>query len=346
MTLNSLWAVSLVLSGAALLIMSGLILARLLTDRRAAALAGRRRTLIPMLLGNASDEAMRASVPRGSRILSDLAVELIQLVRGEERERFVATSARLGVTDNLRRTLARSSVRARVVAAETLAHFPDEVTTDALEAALEDKSADVRFAAALSLATSDRAPDARRLIGLLGLGRREQSMLIVGLFQEIGRTRPGEIRDLIDDADAPPPVKAAAIEALAASGDYSLVPSIVELALAADPEGEELPRYLRALGAFQHPAAAPAIVRWLDAPTWWVRSAAAEAAGRIGLAGTADRLAALLDDPDWWVRFRAGEALVRLGEAGRHSLAHCSRHGSDRARAAAQLTLAEQSVRP
>ena len=146
-------------------------------------------------------------------------------------------------------------------------------------------------------------------------------MLIVALFQEISRTRPGEIRALIDDADCPPAVKAAAIEALAASGDYSLVPSIVELALAADPAGEELPRYLRALGAFQHPAAAPAIVRWLDAPTWWVRSAAAEAAGRVGLLGTADTLAGLLDDPDWWVRFRAGEALVRLGEPGRRLLA-------------------------
>lgn len=345
MTLALLWSVSLALAGAALLIMSGLIVARLFTDRRAGTLAARRRTLIPLLLGNASDEAMRASVPKGSRLLTDLAVELIHLVRGEERDRFVATSARLGVTDNLHRTLAHSSVRARVVAAETLAHFSDSLTTDALEAALEDKNANVRLAAALSLATSNRAPDARRLIDLLGLGTREQSMLIVGLFQEIGRTRPAEIRGLIDDSSVPPAVKAAAIEALSASGDYSLVPSIVELALAADPAGEELPRYLRALGAFQHPAAAPAITHWLGAPTWWVRSAAAEAAGRVGLVDTAGTLTALLDDSDWWVRFRAGEALVRLGEPGRQLLADCSRRGTERARSAARLTLAEHSVR-
>ncbi len=344
MTLGSLWTISLALAGAALLIMSGLIVARLFTDRRAGVLASRRRALIPLLLGNSSDEAVRASVPKGSRILTDLAVELIQLVRGEERDRFVATAARLGVTGDLHRTLARSSVRARVVAAETLAHFPDSLTTDALEAALEDKNSDVRLAAALSLATSDRAPDARRLIDLLGLGRGEQSMLIVGLFQEIGRTRPAEIRGLIDDRDAPPVVKAAAIEALSASGDYSLVPSIVELALAADPAGEELPRYLRALGAFQHPAAAPAILHWLGAPTSWVRSAAAEAAGRVRLVAAADTLATMLDDPDWWVRFRAGEALVRLGEPGRQLLVYCSRGGTDRARSAAQLTLAEQAV--
>lgn len=345
MALSSLWAVSVGLAGVALLIMCGLIFARLLAHRRDGALAARRRILIPLLLGDASDETVRAAVAPGSPILNDLAIELIQLVRGEERARFVATSTRLGVTDQLRRTLARASVRARMVAAETLAHFPDPLTTDALEAALEDKSADVRFAAALSLASSDRAPDARRLVNLLGLGTREQSMLIVALFQEISRTRPGEIHALIDDAQCPPTVKVAAIEALAASGDYSLVPSIVALALAADPAGEELPRYLRALGAFQHPAAAPAIVRWLGAPTSWVRSAAAEAAGRVGLVGTADTLIVLLDDPDWWVRFRAGEALVRLGESGRRLLVECSHGGTELARSAAHLTLAEHAVR-
>ncbi len=345
MALSALWAVSLGLACLALMIMCGLIVLRLLAHRREGELAARRRTLIPLLLGDASDEAVQRAVPKGSLILNDLAIELIQLVRGEERDRFVATATRLGVTEHLHQTLRRASVRARMVAAETLAHFPDPFTTDALETALEDRSAEVRLTAALALATSDRAPDARRMVDLLGLGVREHSMLIVALFQEISRTRPGEIRALIDAADCPPTVKAAAIEALAASGDYSMVPSIVELALAADPAGEELPRYLRALGAFQHPAAAPAIVRWLGAPTWWVRSAAAEAAGRVGLHGTAKTLAALLDDPDWWVRFRAGEALVRLGEQGSRLLAECSEHGAERARSAAKMTLAEQAVR-
>lgn len=345
MGLYSLWTVSIGLAGVALLIMCGLIVVRLLTRRRDGALAAGRRSLLPLLLGDASDETVLAAVRKGSPILSDLAVELIELVRGEERDRLVATATRLGVTDHLRRTLARAPVRARMVAAETLARFPDPATTDALEAALEDKSADVRLAAALSLASSDRAPEVSRLIDLLGLGTGEQSMLIVALFQEISRTRPGEIRALIDDLACPPPVKAAAIEALAASGDYSLVPSIVELALAADPADEELPRYLRALGAFQHPAAAPAIVRCLGAPTWWVRSAAAEAAGRVGLIETAYTLLGLLDDPDWWVRFRAGEALVRLGEPGRRLLSECSSCGTERARSAARLTLAEQAVR-
>ena len=120
MALSSLWAVSVGLAGVALLIMCGLIFARLLAHRRDGALAARRRILIPLLLGDASDETVRAAVAPGSPILNDLAIELIQLVRGEERDRFVATSTRLGVTDQLRRTLARSSVRARMVAAETL----------------------------------------------------------------------------------------------------------------------------------------------------------------------------------------------------------------------------------
>ena len=52
----------------------------------------------------------------------------------------------------------------------------------------------------------------------------------------------------------------------------------------------------------------------------------------------------MLDDGDWWVRFRAGEALVRLGEPGHRLLAETSRCGTDRARHAAKLTLAEQAI--
>ncbi|MEA1070926.1 HEAT repeat domain-containing protein [Sphingomonas sp. LY160] len=344
MNLLSLWAVSVVLSGVALLIMIGLILGRFASQRRQDDLSQQRKTLLPLLLGDAGDEVIQDASVKRSPILRDLSIELIQLVRGEERQQLIATATRLGVAESIRKVLAKGTTRARVVAAETLADFPDEFTTDALHRALEDRNDGVRLAAALALASSDRAPPAQTLVQLLDLGMREQSMLIVALFQEIARSSPAEIRSLIDDQISPPKVKAAAIEALSASGDYSLVPSIVQLALKADPYGEELPRYLRSLGAFQHPAGAPAIVQWLSAPTWWVRTAAAEAAGRIGLQETQSTLVNLLDDPDWWVRFRAGEALVRLGAEAQQLLAKVAATGSQRASSAARLTLAEQAV--
>lgn len=182
------------------------------------------------------------------------------------------------------------------------------------------------------------------LVEQLGLGTHESSMLIVTLLSEIARSRPDEIRQLVEDTGIPPAVRAAAIEALSGSGDYSLVKVIADLAQAADDAAPELPRYLRALGAFKHPAALPAIRSRLASPTWWVRAAAAESAGLISLADTIPTLCELLDDDDWWVRFRAGEALVRFGPTGRSLLMQVGENGSERARHAARSTLAEQAM--
>lgn len=344
--LYDLWSLSLGLSGLALAIMAGLIIVRLIHQRRERRSENQRRALIPILLGNATDEELAIAARNGPEVLGPLAIDLIQLVRGEERERFVATASRLGVPEKLRRRLARGPVRERIRAAEVIGEFPDDFSTAALEAAPHDRNSDVRLAAALALATSGRAPAAGRLVKMLGLGRGERSMLITALFQEIARQRPDELRELIEDRVSPPLVKAAAIEALTASGDYSLVRVVTELALNADPAGDELPRYLRALGAFQHPAALPAIEKWLDAPTEWVRSAAAEAAGRIHLEELVPALSRMLADPDWWVRFRAGEALVRMGDLGIAMLGAMARSSDPRASSAARLTLAEQAVRP
>lgn len=339
--LADLWFVSLGLSLSALLIIAILIVARFVSEQTHANYQVERRRLLPMLLAGVPDEILSRFASQRPKLFGQLTTDLIRLVRGDERATLVATATRLGFADHLRHQLRRGSARARITAAEMMADFPDEHCTAALKASLEDRDSDVRLAAALSLASSGRAPPASDLITLLGLGEREQSMMVATLLAEIARDRPGEIRALVVAADVPQGVKAAAIEALASSGDYSLVPIITQLALRADEDAPELPRFLRALGTLQHPAAATAIEKNLFSPIWWVRAAAAEAAGRIGLKNTGPRLVALLDDSDWWVRFRAGEALSRLGDDGRQLLGDTVRSGVSRARKAAVLTLAE-----
>ena len=344
MGLYSLWSISLGLSGVSLTIMAGLILARLVSERQRRSLAEQHRKLLPVLLDPSSADAALEEMPVPRRFLADLSVELIRLVRGEDREQFVAAAARAGVADEHRRRLARGSARTRALSAEALRFFPDARSTDALETALEDRSADVRLAAAIALAESGRSPPAAVLIDRLGIGQTEQSLLVVNLFQHLADDRPHEVRKLIDEPGTSPKVKAAAIEALATTGDYRLVPLINELALATDPTSEDLPRYLRALGAFHHPAGAAAVRKSLASPSWWVRAAAAEAAGRIVLTDTAPTLFALLGDEDWWVRFRSGEALAKLGAEGRSLLVEAARTASEPARSAARFTLAEQGL--
>lgn len=250
----------------------------------------------------------------------------------------------LGVVDQLRYRLDSPSPRLRLEAVEALADFADPKSLQRLEATLDDSNADVRLAAALSLAAAGAAPPARELVAKLRIGTHEKSKLVVSLFKELAKSRPGEIKELILAPGYPPAVKAAAIEALAASGDYSLVSIISHLVLEASPEDEALPHYLRALGALGHPAAAEAVKHGLDSPKWEARAAAAEAAGQISLLQLAERLAQLLGDPNWWVRFRAGEALTRMGAKGLEMLKKIAAGGEGLARDTARLTLAERKL--
>jgi HEAT repeat protein len=341
-SLEALWWGALAIAGAALLIMVGLILARLVLGWTGHARAAERRRLIPILLGSRPPTRLGRSA-RGD-LLAELSIELIQLVRGSDRARFVDAATRMGVPERLRRQLDSGSTRIRLTAAEALAEFPDEASVEHLTAALSDGNADVRLMAALSLASAGRAPQARALVDRLGIGSRENSLLIVSLFREIAAAKPSEIRSLILDPSVPSGAKAAAIEALSASGDYSLVPLVTTLAVTCDGADESLPRYLSALGDFAHPAAEPAMKRGLGSPFWEVRAAAAEAAGRIGLVRLAVQLRELLGDREWWVRFRAGEALARMGEEGAALLRSSAGGIAEPARTAAALTMAERGV--
>lgn len=342
--LFGLWLVSITISAIALLVMVGLIIARGLSGRRQRSRASERRRLVPLLLAAESGETPGQDVQAAPDLLTDLSTEFIQMVRGTDKENFVASSSRLGVPERLRHRLDYGAPRTRLAAAEALADFGDDESRARLEKALGDKNSDVRLSAALALASAGRSPPAKDLVRKLGIGTRENSILIVAILQEIAKERPGEIKALIEDPDTHPAAKAAAIESLSASGDYTLVPLISKLVLEADPLAPELPRYLRALGDFGHPAAAKAVRASLRNDHWPAKAAAAKAAGRIGLIDLAPELSGLLDHSNWWVRFRAGEALVFLGEEGRRLLVHARENGSETARVTARLTLAERGL--
>lgn len=341
-TLQYLWVSALVLAGAALLIMIGLLIGRAFLGWAGRSREAERRRMTRLLLGDGPARKPRRSSRRD--LLAEFAVELVQLVRGSDRERFAAVATEMGVPARLRHHLRSGSARLRLAAAEALAVFPDERTVATLHAALDDGNADVRLNAALSLAALGRAPPARELVDRLGIGTTEHSLLTLALLRDIAAERPDEVKALVLDPTVPPAAKATAIDALSASSDYSLVPVILTLASTADADDPVLPRYLAALGAFGHPAALPAVRRGLGSPSWEVRAAATEAAGRIGLRDLGPQLRQLLGDSVWWVRFRAGEALTRLGEDGTRLLRDAAGHAAEPARSAAARTLAERGL--
>ncbi|APR53184.1 hypothetical protein CA223_04445 [Sphingomonas koreensis] len=338
-----IWTFSLVLASAAVLVMGVLVVLRLITTwQRGRHLAARRR-LAPLLLegGEIDREALRR-IP--DHVVTDLSLDLIQLVRGAERDAFITNATRLGVPARLARRMRAGSARNRATALQGIAQFDSPEARTALHTALNDRNRDIRLAAAQALAAKGELLDPQDLVRRLELGVNQSSRITISLFQAIAETRPDAIKALVVQPDQKLDVRIAAIEALAATGDYSLVPVIAELALAAEDGSEELPRYLHALGKLGHPSGAGAVLAGLSSGSMAARAAAARAAGRIAVPRSAERLAQLLSDREWWVRFRAAEALIAIGEPGVARLHEAAAGGYGPARDAAETMLAETGI--
>ncbi len=341
---ETLWLIASLLAAASLVIVTGLILARAVRERRSPAREHRRRAFERTLLGQGEGEAAPGPVtPWMIRVFADLLERTNDPAR---RAAILERADALGIPARMRRDLRTRLARYRSAAAAVLAEFPDEETVAALTAALGDRHPDVRLAAALSLARLERAPPAAELLDRLGLGTREPSGLVIALFDDIARAHPGQIVKLVELPGVPANVRAAAIDAMSASRDRRFVDLLSRLARDAAADAPELPRYLEELGELGDPAAGPTVRRWLDGPDPTARAAAAQAAGLLRLKDAGPRLAELLGDGDWWVRFRASEALLELGEDGTKLLALAAAQGRQAARETAAIALAERGLAP
>lgn len=339
--LLALWDASLALSGLALLALLVLIIARMIGARRAATRERVRREITRILLSGERDDVRRSRFER--RIACDVTIELAELVRGSDRERFLNNAEALGVPAELRRRLHSNAAQDRLTAAEALAMFSGETGREAL-AALDDRNPDVRLGAALALAHNHRAPPAAELVRKLGLGTSERSLLVVSLMRDLVESDAAGLEAMLYDETLPDEAKLAATDALAASGMVESTPLVAWMAGAAGHQTELQPRIFRALGRIGHPGGRDAVFEGLRSPDWRVRSAAAQAAGRIGLVEAVGPLGELLGDENWWTRFRSAEALVRLGAAGRAALKQAAETGSPLARNAAAAMLAERNL--
>jgi HEAT repeat protein len=343
--LRLIWDLSLLLAGLALVVIVSLVVLRALSTSSRNRLLASRRRLAPLLLdGDAAPG--RGIDDIADSVVTQLTLDLIQLVRGAERTQFILKAAELGVPERLRRQLRSFSRRRRMTAVQGLALFDDPASRAALMDALGDRDDDIKLAAAVALARGETRPGLDELVARLGLHDERSSLLTISLFRHYADYAPDEVQELVLDLDLPLSVRLAAIEALANTGDYRLVPAIVKLGLRAPEHSEELPRYLHALGRIGHPAAREAVLAGLASSSMPARVAAAGAAGRIALQESADQLVVLLGAPEWWVRFRAAEALLQLGDAGVAHLREVAEHGDEPAREAATTMLAERGIAP
>ena len=276
-------------------------------------------------------------------VLTDLAVDLLELVRGDEKARFAERVARAGAVARLHQRLRRGNVRGRVLAAAALANFHDEETQEALTEALDDRNPRVGRVAALSLAATGKSPAPKEVIRRLRISEHEASLLIVMLLVGMAQSDVESVRSLLLDPDTSEDLKAATAEALALCNDVAAVPDISRLAMDADP-GQA-----NCLAIWRHlpissilPVPRPSYTGSMPPRLRYGLPQPAQRDGS-GSSRPSTGLSCLLDDADWWVRFQAAHALLRYGEEGQRRLNLAAARNEEPARETASLTLAEQA---
>ena len=174
-----IWSTSLALAGAALIWMAGLIVGRLLRER-AEGSRERDKTAIQSafldIMSGSGDAIGRLRRVQGrARLMAETLLELISLVRGEERDRLISALAAFNIDHVFRHRLFRGSFAGRIAAAEALGG-----------------SGDYRALEPLCLAT--RAPDLElriaciRALGMLGHPGAETAVL-AGLSDKVWMVR-------------------------------------------------------------------------------------------------------------------------------------------------------------
>lgn len=343
-SLTLIWVIALVLIGAALAWMSGLILARLVKETRAADRTADRKLIIQALSGLLRGQAEAGDIlppfVRRPQVLAEAVLDFQGLIRGADQERAMGALRNLGLIPVLEARIIHGSRDERLTSVEALAALGGEEVKAALRRAIRSKDPNVRMAAIKGLADAGAPPTPSRLLDYVGTGELTPSRVYSEVMRQAVAAAPADGLLALQRHDLSSLMRAVLLDALGRSGAYEAVPA---LALAAeDPAPDVRTAAVRGLGRLQHPSAASTLAAALVDEAWTVRSAGAEAVGAAGLVRLAPQVAALLDDPEWWVRFRAGDALGKLGKAGRGQLDAAAADGARPvAQRAAERALAE-----
>lgn len=338
-TLVALWELSLVLCLLGAMALIALIVARALTARAERRRLAARKAVLPLLLGGGDPDG---PVSRAQAdVAMDLTIELAELMRGSDGDAMLRAAEALDVPRHLAQRLRSPAAQERLNAAETLALFGDHA--HAAERALDDRDPAVRLGAALALAHRDEGPDPEEILRKLRAGVEEHSLMLVPLMRDFAARDAAVVVAIVHDQSMSDEARLSAIDALADLGPVH-VPLIVAVWRAGGFAQHLEPRLIAALGRTRHPAALEPVRAALGSEVTRVRAAAAEAAGRAGLADLAPMLRVLLADGDWTVRIRAAEALIALGERGVEELSAAAASDSAVARHAASTILAERAL--
>ena len=235
---------------------------------------------------------------------------LIQLVRGEDREKLFHITEAAKLLDGLVSELVSPQVVRRIDAVRELEQVGSSTCIDGLQKCLaSDQNAMVRLEAAAALARLGKLPNIRNVIEMLKLETTKLTKLHAALFRSVAARDGDELMILAND-EALRWQRAAIVDALGWTENFEVLVALARHGNDTDPEVRCAA--LRAARKIGHPSAGQWITPLLFDPSIDVRVQAVQACGALGLEETIPILASLTQSPSWWLRTRAAEALETL----------------------------------
>lgn len=344
MTLETLRLLILGLAVFAIVMLAGLILARVVRDQILAHRERQRRAIVKALIATTLEADSRALAPYASRdlLVAEAALGLADNVRGPELDRLKAALMSYGLAPRLIRRLDRGAKRQRMMAAEALALTPGDQTVAALNGARADRSVEVRLAAMFSLLDLEESPSITEILETVGSGEWSRSLMVTELLRRLGRERQAELAEEIERHDQEPPVQVMLLEAVGGAGEFEVLPTVAAQVDDEDPAVRAAA--VRAMGRLGHPTVQPEISRALEDADPEVRRDAVIAAHKAALQDLAPQLGWRLGDRVWEVRHAAAQALADLGAPGRKVLEHALARADAERRREIELAMEEPAA--
>ncbi len=236
--------------------------------------------------------------------------QLLQLVRGPERDRLLVIADAMGVPDHAMAQLRHRSEARRVDALRMLEQFPvPRVIRLIAECMATDRNTMVRTEAAAILTRIAAVPPPSAIIDALNLTTTNPSPLHAAMFRAGSVQHCSEMAALAQELPTGA-LRSMVAEALGWSEDFSMLSILADFARSDDFELRIAG--LKAARQLGHPGAETWVLPMLLDPVDAVRVQAARTCGELGLVDAIPLLSRLVENSSWWVRTRAAEALAVL----------------------------------
>ena len=274
-------------------------------DNQAATLGRWRPVLLRAAMG---DKVLPLVLPVHEReALLLLWNQLQDGLRGHAHQGLNSLGTQIGLHELALRFAARRSGGLRLLGLRTLGHLGDVRDWPRLDALLGDPRSVISLAAARALLRIDARRAAPRVLDEF-LGRSDwPAPRLATLLREAGPELIGAA--LAQRLLGAPPFQQVRLLPLARVTEAPGSGSVIEALLASATEPAVLSATLQQI---QGPASLGRVRELCGHADWQVRSYAALALGRQGVAVDRKRLVAMMSDREWWVRYRAAQALLAL----------------------------------